>query len=79
MIFVARQLIKCREHNQPLHMAFIDLTKAFDSVNPQALWLVLAKIDRPEKYIRVLFRESMQTAQSGHYPDTNPPSATTKQ
>ena len=55
MIFVARQLQeKCREQNQPLYMAFIDLTKAFDSVNRQALWLVLARIGCPEKYIRVL-------------------------
>lgn len=35
-------------------MAFIDLTKAFDSVNLQALWLVLAKIGCPSKYIQVL-------------------------
>lgn len=31
-------------------MVFIDLTKAFDSVNCQALWLVLAKIGCPGKY-----------------------------
>lgn len=55
MIFVARQLQeKCREQNQPLYMAFIDLTKAFDSVNRQALWQVLAKIGCPDKFIRVL-------------------------
>ncbi|KAF0031717.1 hypothetical protein F2P81_016272 [Scophthalmus maximus] len=55
MIFIARQLQeKCREQNQPRYMAIIDLTKAFDSVNRQALWLVLAKIGCPEKYIRVL-------------------------
>lgn len=34
MIFIARQLQeKCWEQSQPLYMAFIDLTKAFDSVN----------------------------------------------
>ncbi|KAL7865124.1 hypothetical protein SRHO_G00103710 [Serrasalmus rhombeus] len=55
MIFTVRQLQeKCREQNQPLYMAFIDLTKAFDSVHREALWLVLAKIGCPEKYIRVL-------------------------
>lgn len=55
MIFIARQLQeKCREQNQSLYMAFIDLTKAFDSVNRQALWLVLAKIGSPNKYIQVL-------------------------
>lgn len=44
-------------------MAFTDLTKAFDSVNHQALWLVLAKVGCPEKYIRVLWllRDSMST------------------
>ena len=55
MIFIARQLQeKCREQQQPLYMAFIDLTKAFDSVHRQALWLALAKIGCPDKYIRVL-------------------------
>lgn len=30
MIFTARQLQeKCREHKEPLHMSFIDLTKTF--------------------------------------------------
>lgn len=55
MIFIARQLQeKCREQNQSLYMAFIDLTKAFDSVRRQALWLVLANIGSPNKYIQVL-------------------------
>lgn len=35
MIFTARQLQeKCKEQRQALYMAFIDLTKAFDSVRP---------------------------------------------
>lgn len=47
MIFIAHQLQeKCWEQNQSLYMAFIDLTKAFDSVNRQALWLILAKIGK---------------------------------
>ena len=34
MIFAARQIQeKCREQNRDLYMVFIDLTKAFDSVN----------------------------------------------
>ncbi len=34
-------------------MAFTDLTKAFDAVNRQVRWLVLAKIGCPDKYIWV--------------------------
>ena len=34
MIFVARKLQeKCREQHQDLYLAFVDLTKAFDTVN----------------------------------------------
>ncbi len=44
MIFTARQLQeKCREQRQPLYMAFIDLTKAFDMVDRQALWSILSR------------------------------------
>ena len=42
MIFVARQLKeKCREQHQDLYLAFVDLTKAFDSVNRHLLWNIL--------------------------------------
>ena len=56
-------------------MAFIDLTKAFDSVNRQALWLVLAKIGCPEKYLRVLrlLHDNMSaTVLSGSGDETEP-------
>lgn len=56
-------------------MAFIDLSKAFDSVNRQALWLVLAKIGCPEKYIRVLrlLHDNMSaTVLSGSGDETEP-------
>nr|XP_061823852.1 uncharacterized protein LOC133611023 [Nerophis lumbriciformis] len=76
MIFIARQLQeKCREQNQSLYMAFIDLTKAFDSVNRQALWLVLSKIGCPDKYIRVLrlLHDNMSaTVLSGSGDETEP-------
>ena len=43
MIFTMRQLQKnCREQLQPLYMAFIDLTKAFDSVSRDLLWDILS-------------------------------------
>ncbi|CAM4560398.1 unnamed protein product [Lepidochelys olivacea] len=55
MIFTPWQLQeKCWEQNQPLYMAFFDLTKAFDSVNRHALWIILAKIGCPDKYVNVL-------------------------
>ena len=39
MTFVARQLQeKCREQHQDLYLAFVDLTKAFDTVNRDLLW-----------------------------------------
>lgn len=76
MIFVARQLQeKCSEQNQPLYMAFIDLTKAFDSVNHQALWQVLAKIGCPDKYIlilRLLHDNMSATVLTGFGDETEP-------
>ena len=44
MIFVARQLQeKCREQHQDLYLAFVDLTKEFDTVNRDLLWNILRK------------------------------------
>ena len=44
MIFVARQIQEThREQNKDLYIAFIDLTKAFDSINYEALWKVLPR------------------------------------
>ncbi len=55
MIFTIRQLQeKCREQHLPLYMAFIDLTKAFDSVSRELLWEVLSTYGCPDKYIRIL-------------------------
>ncbi|XP_060767191.1 complement C3-like [Neoarius graeffei] len=55
MIFTTQQLQeKCREQRQSLYMAFIDLTKAFDSINQVALWRILAKYGCPEKFITIL-------------------------
>lgn len=56
-------------------MAFIDFSKVFDSVNHQALWLVLAKIGCPEKYLRVLrlLHDNMSaTVLSGSGDETEP-------
>lgn len=44
MISVVRQLQeKSREQRQPLYLAFIDLTKAFDLVDRRSLFTVLEK------------------------------------
>ena len=50
MIFSVRQLQeKCQEQNQPLYLAFIDLTKAFDLVSRNGLFQLLKKIGCPPK------------------------------
>ena len=55
MIFVARQLQeKCREQNQDLYLAFVDPTKAFDTVNRYLLWNILHKFGCPPTFIAIL-------------------------
>ena len=55
MIFVARQLQeKCREQHQDLYLAFVDLTKAFDTVNRDLLWNILRKCGCPPTFIAIL-------------------------
>ena len=63
MIFSARQLQeKCIEHRMRLFQVFIDLTKAFDTVNRRALWLILEKLGCPNKFVKILrlFHDDMQ-------------------
>ena len=44
MIFAARQLQeKCQEQHRDLYMGFVDLTKAFDTVNREGLWKIMEK------------------------------------
>ena len=51
MIFTARQVQeKCIEHQLDLYQCFIDLTKAFDTVNREALWTILMKLGCTEKF-----------------------------
>jgi len=55
MIFVLRQIQeKCREQNMPLYAAFIDLTKAFDTVSRDGLWSILARLGCPPKFLTIL-------------------------
>ena len=55
MIFCARQIQeKSREQHKDLYMVFIDLTKAFDSINRAGLWSILAKFGCPSKLINII-------------------------
>ena len=46
---------KAREYNTPLYLCFVDLRKVYDSVNRDALWVVLRKRYRiSEKLLRIL-------------------------
>ena len=54
MIFSVRQLQeKCREQNQPLYLAFIDVTKAFDLVSRDGLFRMLPFIGCPPKLLSI--------------------------
>lgn len=44
----------CSEQRQPLYVAFIDLTRAFDTADRQALWSILSRHCYHEKYMRIL-------------------------
>ena len=54
MVFTARQLQKkCIEQRLRLCQVFVDLTKAFDTVNRYALWIILGKIGCPPTFVRM--------------------------
>ena len=57
MLFVVRQ-VKI-EQQMDLCSVFIDVTKAFDTANREALWTILAKLGCPWKFTTVvkLFRD----------------------
>jgi len=55
MIFVARLLQeKCREQNRDLFLAFIELTKAFDTMDKNLLRKVLSKFGCLPKLLPIL-------------------------
>jgi len=65
MIFTARQLQeKCREQQRELYAVFVDLTKAFDSVDRNALWEILLKIGCPTDFVTIIrsFHEGMRAS-----------------
>ena len=63
MIFVARMLQEFgRDKDIPIYLCFIDLTKAYDTVDRKLLWLVLARFGVPDKMINIIraFHDGMR-------------------
>ena len=63
MNFALRQIQeKCRLYGEDLYLLFIDLTKAFDTVNRQGLWEILNKIGCPPLFVDLIrsFHDGMQ-------------------
>jgi len=55
LVFVARLLQeKCREQHRPLYMAFIDLSKAFDTIARAILWKPPSKFGCPPVFLAIL-------------------------
>ena len=84
MIFVLRQIQeKCREQNMGLFVAFIDLTKAFDTVSRDGLWKILSRLGCPPKFLAMIRqlheRQRGQVKQNGTLSDSFPISNGVKQ
>ena len=45
---------KCKLHSEDLYLLFIDLTKAFDTINRPALWAILEKIGCPKHFVDLI-------------------------
>ena len=55
MMFVIRRLQElARKKRVPLYVCFIDLTKAYDSIDRTLLWTVLARFGVPQNMISVI-------------------------
>nr|VZI10277.1 unnamed protein product [Spirometra erinaceieuropaei] len=55
MIIAARQLQeKCQEMRTHLYSTFVDLTKAFDTVNREGLWKIMQKFGCPERFTQMV-------------------------
>ena len=68
MIFVARLLQeKCREQNCDLFLAFIYLTKAFNTLNRDLLWQVLSKFGCPPNFLTILQEFHNNTRKGGFW------------
>ena len=79
MIFAAHQLQeKCQEHNRQLYTAFVNVTKAFDTVSREGLWRIMAKFCCPGKF---QFHDGMnaKVLDNGEFSDAFPVSNGEKQ
>ena len=84
MVFAIKQLQeKCVEQHQDLHLLFIDLTKAFDTVNRAALWAILSKLGCPPRFVQIIrsFHDGMfcRVIENGDASDLFPVSNGVKQ
>ena len=63
MMFVVRRLHELARKDTPLYLCFIDLTKAYDSVDRTLLWDVLARFGVPPRILAVIrqFHDGMHT------------------
>nr|VZI04440.1 unnamed protein product [Spirometra erinaceieuropaei] len=60
MIFAARQLQEmCQEMRTHLYSTFVDLTKAFDTVNREGLWKIMQKFGCPERFTQMSLFSAM--------------------
>ena len=65
MVFVVRQLQeKRREQNRNMCIAFIDLTKAFDTVDRDLFWIVMRRFGCPRKFVAIVraFHTNMEAS-----------------
>ena len=57
IVFILRQLQeKCREQNKGLYVAFVDLTKAFDTISRKGLWMIIERFDCPPKFFSMVIQ-----------------------
>ena len=83
-IFMLRQIQeKFREQNMGLYAAFVDLTKAFDTVSHDGLWKILARLGCPPKFLTILCQlhegQQGQVKHNGSLLGSFPISSSTKQ
>ena len=54
-IFTLRRILEqVLEYRSPLLITFVDFEKAFDSIDREGLWKIMATYGIPSKYIRVI-------------------------
>ena len=55
---------KCRLLHQDLYLLFIDLTKAFDTINREGLWCILEKAGCPKHFVGIIrsFHDNMKAS-----------------